>query len=593
MANQLKKLALIQYTPGSPYVPAMPAHCVTTTESTIGVTYVSATGGTVVDGAGASFGVTPVYEQVIKTTQVCYPATPEQLAVPATTTYTSVNGWNGGGRSIAPMVGDGAFTFELNATTIATVVGLAADDVSTLPNEPTHAFYVHQGVVDIMESGTVVATAPVAHDATKRYAISRAGTTITYSYDGWVYTSAVPATNVPLYLDAAIYASGDSVNNPELTGPQALDGSLVVELPPLVAYLTDADDYAYMIATLPPLEGSVTALTGEVASLVGVLPPITATLADYNYASLVGTLLALTMSAHGGFPEVSLATLVGVLPPLAMWAQGQTGEIATLNGSLPPLGAMLVDREGYGQLKATLPPLRMLMLQLPDDSNARSTLVTGDFYTAHRERTGAIHDSVQVGDSFVLQIVISGDVFDALMMSGSVSGYRAITALIQSGVLLSSGGADNADIQYAVNVLTNALTTYTGMDFKQFALADGSVYGVRQDGVYRLRHGDDNGTPINAYVDFGTSDFGTTDAKTVEAVFLGLDTDGDAVVTLRADGVDRAYRVIPRTPLLRASAARGVTGRQWNLTLDVTNATELRLDTVEQLVAVATRRWVR
>ncbi|MNF00020.1 hypothetical protein D3C80_1987760 [compost metagenome] len=76
-------------------------------------------------------------------------------------------------------------------------------------------------------------------------------------------------------------------------------------------------------------------------------------------------------------------------------------------------------------------------------------------------------------------------------------------------------------------------------------------------------------------------------------MYLGLDTDGEAVVTLRNDGVDRAYRVIPRGPLMRADAARGVTGRQWNLTLEVVDATELTLDGVEQLVAVATRRWTR
>ncbi|MNX63328.1 hypothetical protein D3C86_943220 [compost metagenome] len=614
MANQLKKLALLQYTPGSPYVPGRPAYCTSGGEGDA-----AASGGSSGSVAGGSSSVIvttdpytgdpqvrvsysgPLYSNQGQTTgggsttAVCYPAIPATQAVPPSATYTAVQGWNGGGRSRTPMVGDGAFTFEISAGTVATVVGLSAADAETLPNEPTHAFYVHQGVVDVMESGTVVATAPSAHDATKRYAISRTGTAVTYEYDGWVYTSATAATSEPVYLDAAIYASGDAVDDPLLTGPQSLAGTLMGDLPPMFGALTDALEYSNLTGVLPRLTSELIVLSGEVASLGGSLPMALLLASDRNYAQMVGSLPLPTMFGYGGFPEVFIATLAGVLPPLASWSLGYTGEVGTLDATLPPLDAVLVDRAGYGEVGVTLPAVQGFMLQFPETAYgwARSTLISADFYLTSRTHSAALRDGLRVSDSFTLTVTIDGELFDALALSDSTSGTRALTALIQSGLWLGGDAQQTAEVQYAVNVLTSALTTYEGLAFQQFALAAGRVYGVRPDGVYLLRPGDDNGSPISVYVDFGTSDFGTTSAKTVEAVYLGLDTDGEAVVTLRNDGVDRAYRVIPRGPLMRADAARGVTGRQWNLTLEVVDATELTLDGVEQLVAVATRRWTR
>lgn len=600
MANQLKKLATVQYTPGTPYVPGTPAYCTTEVASRTIVEFGTGGGEPIhnPDNGLTYYPGAPSYRQVETTTEVCYPAVPEQLAVPATVTYTAFNGWNGGGRSVDPLSGDGAFRFSVSGVPSAVVVGLVREDAGTLPGEASHAFYVHGTVADIMESGSVVATSPHAHSAATPLAISRSGATITYLHDGWTYTSAAPSAG-DQYLDAAIYASGDYVDSPELLPPLALNGTATGSLPPLFAFASDdaTPEYAIAGGSLPFLFGSATGLTGEVGSAEGELPLFAARISDYAYSEAIGSLPLFSSESYGGYPEVSLVTAVGALPPLAAWGFGLTGEVGSASGSLPLFAAQGVDRDGYGAAAGELPPLLGMGITFVDTGDNRadnSYLVAGDFLAAQRSPSAYAQSALSVQDSYTLTMQVDGQVFDSLALSDSTSAYRLLTALAQSGLLLGTDSSTGSvAAQYAVNVLTNALTTYDGMDFLQFARTAAAVYAVRSDGLYKLRPGDDNGSPVSVYVDFGETDFGSVKTKTVEAVFLGLSTDGDVLVTLRSDGTDRVYSAVQRGPLLRVNGARGVTARRWNLTLTVADATELELDTVEQVVAVSTRRWTR
>ena len=54
---------------------------------------------------------------------------------------------------------------------------------------------------------------------------------------------------------------------------------------------------------------------------------------------------------------------------------------------------------------------------------------------------------------------------------------------------------------------------------------------------------------------------------------------------------DTLYRVVERESVSRALCKRGVGGRQWNVSLEVANATYLNLDMIELSVASMARRW--
>jgi hypothetical protein len=143
--------------------------------------------------------------------------------------------------------------------------------------------------------------------------------------------------------------------------------------------------------------------------------------------------------------------------------------------------------------------------------------------------------------------------------------------------------------------MTNGLTTYEGFDFAGFANVDQTTYAVKPDGLYRLRAGDDDGTPVvSARVRFGARDQGSPFKKHHDMAYFGLATDGQVYAKLVGDdGTERTYRVTQRGTTWRTKTKRGATARVWELSLELTDVTFAQLDLVEQVTPTSLRRWTR
>jgi hypothetical protein len=276
------------------------------------------------------------------------------------------------------------------------------------------------------------------------------------------------------------------------------------------------------------------------------------------------------------------------------------GGVGDLQGAAAYLGfngsADLVPEAGMQYLRSTVKFGMAGVGTLIVQAVVAYALAVADQYGTYITSVAAYNDGLEIQDGMLATLTVSDSVMDALMMVDGVSAQYTIAALVQSGLLLGSGSsnASAAATQYAVNVLTSALGTYEGFEFKAFAATGTTVYGLRADGVYLVRAGDDNGAPVTVTVDFGSDAFGSQHAKHVNAVFFGIATDGQVFAKLTADdGVERVYRVTQRGSSARAVTSQRVTGRLWNLTLEVADATDFSLDTVELFVAASTRRWVR
>jgi hypothetical protein len=242
----------------------------------------------------------------------------------------------------------------------------------------------------------------------------------------------------------------------------------------------------------------------------------------------------------------------------------------------------------------------------PGETYSTDVVLVGDFFLAQDVASGSITSSLDLGEFFDDVIIIEDAIYDSLMLSDSVTATQAIEAVIAMTLLLGNDisnlidsqetsaagrliGAEPA--QYAVNVLTSALTNYSGFKFTAFASVGQTLYGAKADGVYRARAGDDDGATLNAYVDFGTSDFGASTVKSVEAVYLGVATDGELYARMETGTHSRLYRVVPRGDMMRAKPAAGVNARLWNVSLEIVDVTEFELDLVEIQVGVSSRRW--
>lgn len=140
----------------------------------------------------------------------------------------------------------------------------------------------------------------------------------------------------------------------------------------------------------------------------------------------------------------------------------------------------------------------------------------------------------------------------------TLGGVIQLLAMERVAINSSARAAKQEALQYAVNVLTGALTTYQNFGFTQFARVGGETYAIRPDGLYCLRGDTDNGETLRAMIDFGASDYGTAQGKRIAHVYAGVTTDGEVYVrVIPDDGAERCYRAVGDSPEFRAPVARG------------------------------------
>lgn len=606
MANQLKKLADVTYSAGRPYIPAQSAYCYWESYQREGTWELRTSTQTFNDGGTIVTITSSWYEYVpggSALRRVCVPAVIGQTAIPSGTSYSAIIGWNSGGRSVDPLAADGYFEFKVGASPIGVVVGLVAQNFTTLPNEPTHAFYAHDTTVDVYESGVTIATAPTPFDRTKPMRISRSGSQITYSYDGWEHISAVPAVG-PQYLDASMYYTGDSVNDPVLgfIAPGDAEGSGTFAA--MDGLASDFDygvdgGYAQGTGVFPRMTGAATGVLYGYGEGSGSFQPMSGLAADHAYAGGFGSFEPLTGDATGGFDAPAFSYGYGIMAPLSGSGTLLVGETGTGTGTFPAMDGLASDYLiGYMQGEGSFQSMQGFGVLLPPSEDqaqlANGIVFVDTYFTPTIMVREIMHEGLSIAGEFSATVSVSDSYVDALMLQDSFTFSQTIQAMINAGLLLASNSRVTVPAtQYAVNVLTGALATYQGFDFLSFARAGGNTYACRADGMYLVRPGDDNGSPIDIDIDFGASSYGSVNTKTIEDVFLGLSTDGQVYLRVTTDDVEYRYNVIAREPASKAVLGRGVSGRRWNLALEITDATSMELDYLEVIVTPSVTRRAR
>ena len=173
-------------------------------------------------------------------------------------------------------------------------------------------------------------------------------------------------------------------------------------------------------------------------------------------------------------------------------------------------------------------------------------------------------------------------------------GASVIVVAGMSGTINLSGaaGAESLELlQYATNLVSGAVTRYSGFDFDGFCRVGMDTYGFKHDGLYRIDGASDSGLPINALIEFQADDFGSPQGKRAGNIFLGLDTDGNVLVrTIEDSGREMNYRAYQRRSEFRADMARGRASRFWSLRLEISDSSHAQLDNIEWVVSTNGRR---
>lgn len=669
MANRLQKVPAVQFIPGVPGAPAVPAHCYDEpvysdfgqyaeslqwmsaltemmTKQKLGRVYygvvaIDANGNEIYGpktvsippdltamftGAGASAGAV-----IAGYRRVCYPAIPAVAAIPPRVVYDSLPGWNSGGVSIGGFTGDGYVEFQIGGGSIGAVVGLNSRSDTVSPADCSHAFYGHQGSLDIIEGGAVVFTVPGGLAGDPKLRLGRAGGVVTYMVNGAVvYTSPNPSTGYAR-LDASLYSAGDYVDNPLIatfgrgtavgrvgvtaffdpraraTGRAGV-GGVALGRSGAVLYGAAIGDAS--------TSGSATGFsTGYGVALVDIGvsgsalpapnysqasgPAAVGLSSDSGYSQAVAAYRGgYQGAAAGGFPEVSISYSVGYAPMPLGFGNCLSGGVATSAG-IGPVGGGVSGENGYAQSLGAYSGGYQGFAYAPwlsDDSAifAEPALVIDEF-SISGDALATFVSSVDVGDGVLLdlEIVAGLEWFESILLSSTVAETSDIEAafLDQIAVTTQSNIPQLEGIQYSTNVQTGAITRYSNFAFLAICQTPYGALGVKEDGIYRIGAGTDDGEPIDLMVDFGAKDFGTTQLKRIESIYFGLCTDGKPLAVLKADdGREVTYQVTARVPTMRVATGKGVVGRSWRLRLKIYEATQAELDSVELSVATSNRR---
>jgi hypothetical protein len=132
---------------------------------------------------------------------------------------------------------------------------------------------------------------------------------------------------------------------------------------------------------------------------------------------------------------------------------------------------------------------------------------------------------------------------------------------------------------------------YANYNFNSMCRFNGVDLGANENGIFKLDDGDFDYSDattyesIEAFIELPTSDWGIEHQKRIRSVHLGIETNGELLLTLTDDeGVDHRYDVVPdfvahKQHSVRITAGRNNgKGRYWRVRLDNINGADFSLN---------------
>lgn len=608
MANSLQKTPLTVYTPAVPAVPGLAPYCVSRTVVS------SASGSTIIgedyqpvgqipqgwdgitdpNGYGTSYSP---FRPVEHTVTECFPGTPGKPAVPSRIDQSDHVGWNGGARSIAQIPEAGFFTCTLPGSPIGVQVGFGGRQFTANYSAMKHSIVARRENFSIVESGSTV-FGPDDLPPGTTVTIQRLGGVVTYLVDGIeVYQSEVASAG-EVYGSALLYSVVDFVDAPQI---ESLEVPVMFSatLPALVAGISEDGDINRVQADMPLMQlAAQLDLVSGAAYFSAQLPALAVAISETGGLNrVVADIPALRLNANLGLAEEMPSSMIAVLPPPVLSALAMAGSSISFAAELPPLIGAIGDI-AFNRVQVDMPIrliTRIVEPYLPADTADGSD-------AAYLEETSVLEsalllmafDSLDVNSTeATLVIVLELASIDGLNISDATSlgSIIELIAMEQVAVLSRSDTAQQQALQYAVNFMTGALTTYEDFDFLGFTYDNGDSYAWRKDGLYRLGGKQAEGEVVRALVDFGASDYGDAHLKRIAAAYVGVRTDGECYVkTTAADGIERVYKLQGNGDQKRATLAKGVNSRYWNVRLELVDATYAGVDNIELEIGVSQRR---
>jgi len=148
----------------------------------------------------------------------------------------------------------------------------------------------------------------------------------------------------------------------------------------------------------------------------------------------------------------------------------------------------------------------------------------------------------------------------------------------------------------SINLKQLAVSQYRNFPFNSMCVFNGTALAANSDGIYSLDDAEkDDGTNINSYVEFPTTDFGVLGAKRFRKMYLGYETSGGFKLTTQVDGgadkvviipADKRGQVQHRGEIPMSRSQKGV---YWILKAANIAGCDFSLDSIEGIPIILTK----
>lgn len=146
--------------------------------------------------------------------------------------------------------------------------------------------------------------------------------------------------------------------------------------------------------------------------------------------------------------------------------------------------------------------------------------------------------------------------------------------------------------------LTGArVSQYANYNFNSMCKFNGAYLGANESGIFVLDSGDtDDGSEIEAFFELVTSDYGIANQKRWRSMYIGYETEGDLMLTVRDDeNNERVYDLQPTFPDLKQHSGkigigRDGKGRYWMVRIDNVNGVDFSVDRIVGIPVVLGRK---
>jgi hypothetical protein len=221
---------------------------------------------------------------------------------------------------------------------------------------------------------------------------------------------------------------------------------------------------------------------------------------------------------------------------------------------------------------------------------------TTDNLDAQKLVAVAVNVSVTGTPSIAVVTVRDDAVLAGLTAADTYSLMTMLDAAVSQTVLAKGEPPiwDDAGETHVVNYATNATSVYTGLQFNSYFALGGKQFGVTRDGLFELSGDTDDGSPIQATINFGQTDAGTSLVKLASECYIAAGSAGELYLRVTANDTQYLYRARTSSPgmqLHRVDLGKGLRANFFKLELLNTDGDDFALDHLEFRAMPTNRRF--